>query len=191
VENFLQDFIVYISSVTIIVAGASWVIRKLIDNFFSHKIEKFKTELEKEHTRYQITYEKLHTERATVIKETYQKLVDVYKAFHSYMNPLQFAGESDIEDKQKNAVEKANDFVMYFDRNRIFFEDSLAERIDKLRDALWDCWADFALSKDLRKDRQHNEGLNMWRKVWDKLNTDVPKIKKEVENEFQKIIGIE
>ena len=190
-EEFFKNFLVYISSTAVIVAGASWILRKLIDNFFSHKLEQFKAQLEKEHTRYQITYDKLHTERAVVIKETYQKLVDVYKAFHSYMNPMQWGGEPTMEEKQKIAAEKANDFIIYFDRNRIFFEDSLAEKIDRLRDALWDCWTSFGLSKDLRNDRQHKDGLDMWHKIWEKLNTEVPTIKKEVEKEFQKIIGLE
>jgi hypothetical protein len=190
-EQFWQDFTIYISSITVIVAGGSWIIRKLIDNFFSHKLEKFKAQLEKEHTRYQITYDKLHTERAVVIKETYQKLVDVYKAFHSYMNPMQLTGELTTEEKQKIAAEKANDFIIYFDRNRIFFEDAQSEKIDKLRDSLWDCWTSFGLSKDLREDRQRKDGIAMWQKVWDKLNTEIPQIKKEVEKEFQKIIGLE
>lgn len=96
-----------------------------------------------------------------------------------------------MEEKQKLAAEKANDFITYFDRNRIFFEDSLAEKIDKLRDSLWECWTSFNLSKDLREDKLHKDGLDMWHSVWEKLTKEVPEIKKEVEGEFQKIIGLE
>jgi len=190
-EEFLKAFLVYISSAVVIAAAAGWVIRKLIDNFFSHKIEQFKAELNKEHTKYQITYEKLHTERATVIKETYQKLVDVFNAFHSLMNPMQMAGELSTEEKQKIASEAANDFVKYFDRNRIFFEEPIARRIDSFRDELWECWTAFNLSKDLRSDQNHKEGLDMWTKVWDKLNKEVPPIRKSIEKDFQRVIGIE
>ena len=189
--NFWSDFLIYISSLSVIVGAGSWVIRKLIEEFFAHKLEQFKADLQKEHTRYQITYSQLHSERALVIKETYQKLVDLYKAFQSYMNPLQLAGELTEEEKQRIAAESANEFTNYFDRNRIFFDDSLAQKLDELRNALYDCWTSFGLSKTLRDAQDLKPSADMWTKIWEKLNTEVPRIKKEVEREFQKVIGIE
>lgn len=190
-EEFLKSFIVYITSTALVIGAGAWIVRKLIDNFFSHKVEEFKANLEKENARYKITYEKLHSERALVIKETYQKLVDMFNAFQSYINPMQMAGEPSMEEKAKDAIKKGNEFIHYFDRNRIFFEENLAKRIDVLCGLLWDCWTSYGLSKISREGGDHKESLEMWNKAWQKLTTEVPKIKKGIEKEFQAILGIE
>ena len=174
----------------LVVAGLAWVLRKLIDQFFNNKIEKFKYELEKENTKFRITYERLHVERAEIIKETYKKIVLTFDLFRSYVNPLQLVGEKPEIEKKKEAGLAYNEFYKFYDENRIFFDESLAAKIDKLRETLWDAWIKFQLSRDLREG-SHRGGHDEWMQAWTKVDNEVPLIRKEIEAEFRKIIGIE
>lgn len=187
---FLKEFLTNITIWSIVVGGASFVLKTLVDNFFSHKIEQYKSELDRENTKHRIVFEKLQTERAIVIKETYKRIVIVNKAFRSYMNPFQFAGDLNKEEKQKEAAKSANDFIDYFEQNRIFFEESLAKKIDEIKNILWDAWHDFMLSRELRQEdvKAANE---KWGNAWNILERKIPEIKIDIENKFRSVIGIE
>lgn len=51
----------------------AWLIRRLFQQFFEKDLDKFKVDLLKETVQFRIRYEKLHSERAEVIKEVYKK----------------------------------------------------------------------------------------------------------------------
>lgn len=54
---------------TIISAASVFIIRKLIESFFSKDLENFKSQLAREVIIHKKTFETLHKERATVIKK--------------------------------------------------------------------------------------------------------------------------
>ena len=63
------------------------MVRKLIEQFFSKDLEKFKSKLEKEAIRHKTQFETLHAERAVVIKEVYKQIVQTQRAFESWCVP--------------------------------------------------------------------------------------------------------
>jgi len=184
--NFLQNFLIVAGGSTGVAFAVGWVLRRLIDNFFSHKIELYKAQLEKENTKYRITYEKLHTERAEVIKEVYKKLVLTYEDIYSYTCIFQAAGEKSEVEKRSMAAGTFNDFSRYYEQNRIFFNEELAKKIDRFRDESKKILYDFSITREY--DRNNAE---KWSKIWLKVKDDIPVIKIDIENEFRKLIGIE
>lgn len=183
------DLIENLGIFAIIISASAWVIRKYAELIFSRDLEKFKSNLEKESIEFKIRYEKLHSERAEVIKEVYKKIVKTYKSFHSLMNPIQLAGELKEEEKSKLAVEEVNKLIDYYEENRIFFEENIAIAIDKLLNEFRKSWHQFGYSRILRDDRAPD--VDEWNKAWEQISKEIPEIKVMIEKEFRKIIGVE
>jgi len=173
----------------VIAAATVWLIKNIFDQILKKDIDKFKHDLEKESIEFKIRYEKLHYERAEVVKEVYKKIVRTYKKFHSLMRPMQWADELTGEEKIKQAIDEINSLVDYYEENRIFFEESIAEEIDNLLDELRKCWIDFNYHK--RLDGRRDQELKVWEDVWKKIDKDIPRIKKIIEGKFRDIIGID
>lgn len=166
-----------------------WLIRQFFRQSFVKDLEKFKADLSKEAIQFHIRYEKLHSERAEVVKEVYKKISRTYRAFHSYMCPLQLAGEPPEEEKGKKAADEANALIDYYEGNRIFFEEEVAKEIDSLLQKFRKAWNQFDYSK-YKTDKKHRD-VKEWNKAWKKISEETPKTKELIENRFRKIIGIE
>ena len=166
-----------------------WLIKQLFKQSFAKDIERFKADLSKEAIQFRIRYEKLHSERAEVIKEVYKRISRTYRAFRSYMCPLQLVGEPPEEEKCKKAVEEINALIDYYEENRIFFEEEVAKEIDSLLQKFREAWNQFDYSK-YKTGREHRD-VEEWNKAWKKISEETPKTKELIENRFRRIIGIE
>lgn len=182
--NLLQNLGIF----SIIITGASWVIKKYFEKIFDKDLEKFKADLEKQSTGFRIRYEKMHSERAEVVKVLYKKIVRTYRAFHSYMNVFQGASEPPQEEKGKEASKCANDFTDYYKENRIFIDENLAKEIDKLSDAFKKAWVEFEISRFNKTNRPSY--VENWSNAWKIISEETPVVKNKIENEFRKILGI-
>jgi hypothetical protein len=183
--DFLKTFI----NTSLIIGAITYLAKRIIELFFSNKEKEFKNNLEKENIKLRIRYEKLHTERAIVIKEFYKKMVITYSSFESLMKPLQLAGEPSQEIKAKKGVQDANDMIDYFAQNKIFFEEDLTKDIEDLLKTFNSSWIDFSTSMDLKKSG--TKYAKEWRDAWKTISEQSPVIKRKIENRFRKIIGID
>lgn len=175
---------------SILVAGVSWVIKKYFEKLFDKDLEKFKADLEKQSIEFRIRYEKLHSERIEVIKEVYKKIVKTYKSFSSLINPLQSVGEPTESEKGKDAAKNANDLSEYYEENRIFFEEKLAEEIDLLLSEFRKIWGEFQASRMSKEFKDHKTMLDQWSNAWKQIQEQIPSVKKQLENKFRNILGI-
>ncbi|MCK5123352.1 MAG: hypothetical protein KAQ87_04380 [Candidatus Pacebacteria bacterium] len=165
-----------------------WFLQKYTEQLFAKDLVEFKFGLQKEAMQFKIRYEKLHSERAEIIKEVYKKIIGTYKSFHSLMCPLQLAGEPTEEEEIKLAVKEINELVDYYEENRIFFEEELAKEIDKLLRKFRESWNQFNYSKDLKDG--NGRDAKEWNKAWKQISEDVPVVKQLIEKRFRSIIGI-
>jgi|Deesub1362A_J573_1020465.scaffolds.fasta_scaffold02881_5 hypothetical protein len=169
-----------------------FIVRKLIEQFFSKDLERFKTDLEKEVLRYKTQFEALHAERAQVIKEVYKRIVRTQDAFESLIRPLQLAGEPSLEEKAKRVASEFNNLSEFFKENRLYFEEQLAQEIDKLLEKFYEIWIKWGEVRDLKEGGERtSEVLKRWRETWEKIKEEIPPIKKSIEQKFRDIVGID
>jgi len=185
----LQEILNNLITVLLTSGVIVYLSKALMSNLFSKDLEKFKANIEKEAFSYRVRYEKMHSERAEVTKELYKKIVKTYRTFHSYMCPLQTSGEPSQDEKGGEAVKIANNFTDYYEENRIFVDEELAKKIDKLSETFKQAWNEFEIYRLSKKNREFD--LENWREAWKIISEQTPIIKKEIEDEFRKIIGIE
>lgn len=174
---------------SIAVVSFSWLIKKYFEKLFDKDLEKFKSALEMQSVKFSIRYEKLHSERIIVIKEVYKKIVRTNKSFSSLMNPLQLVEELPEVEKGKVAAKDANELTEYYEENRIFFDEKLAEEIDSLLSEFKIAWSEFQASRISKELRDGKIMLNQWSNAWKQIERKVPEIKKQLENKFRNILG--
>lgn len=167
----------------------AWLIKAIFKQYFSKDLEKFKASLEKEAFSYRVRYEKMHAERAEVIKNLYKKIVRTHRAFHSFMNIFQQAGDKLEPEKGQLAADEANDFTDYFEENKIFLGRELADKIEDLSKTFRLAWIQFESSR--RNEKYSDSYFNNWIEAFKLIDEETPKIKTEIENEFRIIIGID
>ncbi len=166
-----------------------WFLREFSKQLLAKDLEEFKYSLERSSTEFRIKFEKLHAERAEVIKNLYQKIIDKEDSFRSLINPIQLSGEPSQEEKIRVVVEKANEMIKYFRRNKIFFEEDLCNEVNILIKKYNESWQSYNLSMDLKNEG--NRHIKEWGQAWDNIKEVIPPIQKKIENKFRKIIGID
>ena len=172
------------------VTGLVWLIRKIFVHFFDKDLEKFKSDLEKEAIEYKIRYERLHSERVEVIKEVYKKISNTYNSFRSLMNPWQGVEEPTQEEKGRRATENANELIYYYEQNRIFFSEELAEDVDVLLSVFKSTWNKFNDSRISNSIRDEKTSTKQWHEAWKQIEEETPKVKKQLENKFRNVLEI-
>lgn len=175
----------------IAVTAIAWLVRELFKHSLNLDVERFKSQLEKESIEFRVRYERIHQERVTVIKEVYKLISRTYSSFRSLINPLQLAGEDPKEEKMKLAAKNANKLTDFYNENRIFFDEKLAEDVDKLLSKFRDVWNKYQYAQEIKGTNQSSEALREWRNAWDDIQTEVSDVKKELESKFRNVIGIE
>lgn len=172
-----------------IIAGTSvWLIRKVAEQLLTRDLVKFKADLEKQAVEFKIRYERIQGERVEVIKEVYKKIVRTYKSLNSLiLEGPQAEKEGEIIETAKRAI----DLIDYYEENRIFFEEKLAKDIDFLLSSFSSVLGKCGASRISRKIKDYKVAVEQWKSAFDQIQKEIPNIKKQLENEFRKIIGIE
>lgn len=164
--------------------------KKIGEQLLSRDIEKFKSDLEKESFRFRTKFEKLHGDRAEVIKNLYTKIVDTEENLSSLMSPFQPAGTDPQEVKAKKSADSINDLISYFERNKIFLDEKTEKSISKIVEICRSAWYDFDLVRMLKED-QDKTYHKQWNEAWNKFKDQSPKTKHKVIQSFRQILGIE
>ena len=153
--------------------------------------EKFKSDLEKEVIRFKIKYEKLHIERAEVIKNLYQK---IYKTEHAFKSSMGRFSNGPTQENINESRKVAMEMIKYYGGNKIFLEESLCKDIDLLIKKYDESWRLYNLSKNLKEENlpsSRKGWIEEWYKALDNIQDNILPIQKNIENKFRKIIGIE
>lgn len=174
----------------IIALFAFYIIRFFIELIFSKDLEKFKGNLEKEAIAYKTTFQNLHTERASVIKETYKRIVETQRTFESLMNPVQLEGEPDEKTKRQAAADAFSELSSFFHQNEIYFDPELADEIDAFITRLQKTWNKFHLPRFDDTGKPYRD-VEEWSELWEYMRTEIPNLKSDIEGKFRLILGIE
>src|SRR6056297_1231418 len=137
----------------------------------------------------QYRFKKLHNKRLNVIREIYRKITRTEDVFRTLLSSIDPAREANIDEARDEVASVANDLYDYFRKNRIYFEDNLADEIDFLIEQLKKIWHDF--SYDVYPNLGEKK-IAQWNKIWkEQLDYQIPLLKLRIECRFRNIIGIE
>lgn len=174
------------------------IIGILFSFLFNKRLERFKYELNKDYTEYQIRFSKLHEKRAVVIEELYHKLIDATASIRNYFQPLRY-GKVDMDILLKDTVDSLNVFIEFYKHNDIYFEKGICDKLDEMIQIIYELFGqkeknsllieEITAFPDTTDDvrQELNVGKKRLRDLSEKAMTENLLL---IGNEFRKIIGV-
>ena len=197
----MDDWLTNLGIFGIMVSGVSTVAvflaKAIIRARFSKDLEKFKAALKRAAFEHQTRYAKLHDERAEIIKELYSRLVSMSKSCQLAMSPSPTQGVQPQGEKDRTAIRDTNEFIDYYQRNRIIFGKDTCAIIDDIVDKVLRAWRDFLAKDNAALEPTIIAGLDVMRKAalwansWETISDAVPAAKQKLEDDFRKLLGVD
>ncbi|HHZ5402540.1 TPA: hypothetical protein ACWJ98_000337 [Bacillus cereus] len=163
----------------------------------NEQTEQYKAELQRMNNKHNITFSKLHVDRAETIRHLYTKLV---KLQDSSMELLGYdgildrsIGKSMNPSEMQNAVAKtyqdASELKEYFYDNQIYFSEDICELLEKILGKMYPIL--LTLSGYEHQWVQATDGWEENVKVIPEIIlSEIPKLQRNLEKEFRKLLGV-
>ncbi|MDY6906109.1 MAG: hypothetical protein SWH61_15660 [Thermodesulfobacteriota bacterium] len=191
-----QEIIEFLGGSLAISGTIAFLGKKAIEAYINGRVEAYKSNLEKIATEHSIRFQSLHSERANVIKEFYEKLAFLDDTLYSTLRRFQAVGEPDLKEKVDKLARQFNDIRHYFLPKRIFFEDHLCELIDKILDTAKGIFFDittFPVDTNDLSSKYDQEVLKERHEFWENAReiheNEISQLKQKLEDEFRRILG--
>ncbi len=145
-------------------------------------------------TEHSARVQHLQARRAEVLAEVYKRLAAAVRAVDSYVSPMQWVGEPTKDEKGKVVNEALLLWLVYFDEHRIFIPQDLCDKLENFAKEVRSQAIFFSTFRphDLGHRPQHavEEAHKVWAKVADKMSTDVPAMRRALEDGFRSLIEV-
>ena len=159
------------------------------------KIESIRGDVQKIVSEHDTRFSYLHERRGEVIAELYKQIADLSRVFSTAFT-LKMSGEPTEEDQLAEGFNTASNFYIYVQRNRIYLDSDLNEKIRKFIVQLVEAsvnykmmqlyssenWAAYGFSPELRT--RHYEALRRT------INENLPPIRDDIEKKMQAVLGV-
>jgi hypothetical protein len=193
----------------------STIVVSLFSYFLLRSTEHYRAELAKTAFEHQTQYSKLHEKRAEVIAEMYSLLTQAVRDLSIITKFYDSSGEPNLEMRKlynffglstteaskfyvpldestqeaglENAIASIGLLTEYFEKNSIYFSQSMCEKINRFDKNLSAAILIFRLRK---MSMGNQEKTDYWNKVWELIDKEIPPLKSEIENEFRGLLGI-
>ena len=142
------------------------------------EIATFKAELEKRAIEHQIKFSKLHETVAEVIANLHVRITRANLNVGRYIKPVVLPGEPSKEEREKE-IKMYYQLKNFFDEKEIYLEPDICKKLNIFINKIYKIMNDFKNRKDMNWGNIGNEFLN-----------DVQEIRKDLKNEFRKVIGV-
>lgn len=190
-----------------------WLGKLIISKSFDAGIERYKHELNKqieEHKaeiaklshEHHIRFERLHEERANKMQSIFALVVEVEQALIHSTTFAQGPGYGNDDQREQSAIEKLRQLISTFDRERIFFSNATAEKVENIIKEAWDII--FTMNKVRRYAFAYDTYVtagkrvpeyilsetDLWSEAEKKTQTVFKHVKDDLANEFRMLLGI-
>lgn len=193
-----QAIIEFLGGVAIFGIVFGYLGKVSIDAYASSRIEAYKEELKRLSTEHSVRFQRLHAERADVIKAFYEKLAQLDDALASALAPFQSVQDKPLVEKVTSLGKQFNEMRDYFILRRIFFAEGTCQLADKILELARGIFFDittytvdpmhpeYKYDSSLLKERHE-----FWEKARAAHKCEFVNLKHSLESEFRKLLGIE
>jgi hypothetical protein len=176
-----------------LIGAVAWLIRSLTVHILSKDLENFKTKLQSAAYEHQVRFTKLHERRAEILADLYSKIVVLHNNATNFVRWYASVGDDQKVMNIQQLWQAAEEFNIYFERNRIYFDQATCEKIVSLKDVLsraCSVLAVFAHERD-SISVSNEQVFDEWQKASRLLDKDVPKVMQMLEDSFRELMGVE
>lgn len=152
------------------------------------QIESFKSDLNLIHTR----QSKLYDRQREVLETVYEKIVTSFKRMLEMTSMLQWVEgdpEKEEEDRIKVTADAGNDFIDFYDVNRIYFSPTTCVLLENLKTIYIESFNDYTMKKrfGIPTTEFNTEKANT---VSERIRKEIPPVLEKLEEDFRKLIGV-
>ena len=178
------------------------LVRSIIKLYVDKDIEKFKSELQREVTRFRVQYEKLHLERVEVIKKCYQKIVKVTGQIEYLTHDIEYKDREKSKDKYKELSNEFSKLTKYYQVNALYFDKDVQDIFNALFQWIFQMfnmcnWLQYNRtlvtlkgSKVVEEEITEEHFNERVTHVQVEMNKTLALLKTKLEDKFQDIIGV-
>jgi len=194
----MNELMQFLGGATLIIGALVYIAKKVVDGFLQSGVATFKANLEKVATENLIKFERLHHERANVVRELYQHLTKLALALSSTLNQGLGAGEKPLPEKVDNLGKLYDKFNGFYQLNKVFFSTDICEKIDNFIKSFWNVYTDITTYKvdiqsaEYKDDRELlKERHDFWEKARKLHENEMSEIRNEIERDFRNLLGVD
>lgn len=187
-------------------ATVGWLVKTIVNSLLSKDVEtfkanliaqnskeneRFKHELQRNLLEHQAKFNLLHQERAQKIAELYRRLSISDNLLQNFVSAF-----GDVEQKrteiQDQLCKSLQDLYEYFDPNMIYLNPSICEKIENFLRKTNSIRVDFDTVLNFRpEDEEYKTRTRSWHEITKKAKEEVSPIRKELENLFRELLGVD
>jgi len=112
------------------------------------------------------------------------------KSVGNFIDDIPVATPGDNKKNLEIVWEAADYFKTIYGRNRIYFNESVCFKIERLNTSLSESVSNLAIQMSLAGDQDWESLGKIWMDAQSKFDHEVPNIQNELENEFRMILGV-
>jgi hypothetical protein len=186
-----------VGTTAVVVGAAAWVLRKLIDSFFSTRLtehrlhleaqnaaaaERLRADLERIAVEHRVRFEMLHARRMEVLGRLFERIADIERTTRT--KTFGMMTKAELEDFSNTIM----DFYSDFDRHRYLLPDDVCTLVDRFHLALG-----IAAFGEAAKEDPNVEG-NQLEELMEKAGVHVGtflKIRQAIEAKFRQLLDSE
>lgn len=204
-----NEIVTILGGQTIFLAAVAWLIKALLSPRLALEVEAFKAKLQVDADsqierlrgslqmaalEHQVRFSRLHEMRAKVIAQLYARLLEAERAGAQYvLLDAHHADEAKREKGYSAALETVREFYIFAAERKIYFPgpifDTLEALLKKMRLAVIgvDIYGRIKYPTPQTQDQKNKT----FEEAFDAFEQDIPKLTRDLEGEFRKILGVE
>jgi hypothetical protein len=156
------------------------------------EIEKVKLKYAKESHRFQVAYSGLLKKRAEVIEELYHLIVDTEEVFGRFVGFAEWKDDPPKDELRKEGGRLLYEFLRKYKKNRIYFSEEVCEKLKSYSDSIYEVLMPFSIALTItNQEGFFKDFTNQWVKSNEDFNEQIPKVRRTIEEEFRRLLGVE
>ncbi len=194
IVNFIMNFLAILAALVVGLFGNGFLksyVSKKGKNLatkedvqeITKKIEEVKAEYAKTLVEYEVRFSRYYEEHTKIIAELYRRLARAHQGLEDTI------GFSVDELNLAALFSSFRTFYEYFDENRVYFQPSTAARITDLYNEFISAGKGLRDARNAKQRGDVQNEMQSWLKSVDRLNKDIPALRKELESEFRIVLG--
>ena len=152
------------------------------------KLELYKAELKLQNYKSTQVYER----QLNVIIQLHQKLVKLNRSMEemtTFLNQVIEDGEKEETERIKAAGKDYNDFMDFFQNNKLFIPQSTTEKLEKIRNEYFNSYNDYTFGRKYGIKSKFT--FEKSKKAGDRIKEEVQPATKQIIIDFKDLIGLE
>lgn len=171
--------------------AVGFLVKSLVTQLLTKDISLFKSNLEKVAYEHQVRFSQLHERRAEITAKLFASIVELEHRAKSFVSYAVSVDEKTNQEHLKQLWKAADEFKETFQKNRIYYSVEICDKLDELNNSLSAPISELVMYVEFNQNASDCKGLSdSWKKAKEQLDNKTPAIKREIELEFRKLLGV-